>query len=99
MLQFCRGYSEILKELLEKGKLNKYTQLRSFLQGLFSSIQSKLMNHYDIDLDEKIFFHFADILKKAYSLIETRKNVVELGTTNIKNDRMSDLVDRSAKKD
>ena len=28
MLQFCHNYSEISKELLEKGKLDKYTQLK-----------------------------------------------------------------------
>lgn len=98
VLQFCRDYSEISKKLLGKGKLDSCTQLRWYLQGLPSSIQSKLINHYDIDLDGETVPDFADILKKAYSLIETRKRMVELGTTNVKNDRMSDLVDRSAKK-
>ena len=55
VLQFCRDYSEISKELLGKGKLDKYTQLRWFLQGLPSSIQSKLINHYNIDLDGEAF--------------------------------------------
>ena len=99
VLQFCRDYSEISKELLEKGKLDKYTQLRWFLQGLPSSIQSKLINHYDIDLDGDALPDFAEILKKAYSLIETRKRMAELGTTDIKNDRISDLVDWHAKND
>ena len=99
VLQFCRDYSEISKELLGKENLDKYTKLRWFLQGLPSSIQSKLINHYDIDLDGKTLPNFADILKKTSSLIETRKRMVELVTTDIRNDRMSDLVDRSAKKD
>ena len=30
VLQFCRDYAEISKELIEKGKLDKYTQLRWF---------------------------------------------------------------------
>ncbi|MCJ1347605.1 hypothetical protein MMC31_005833, partial [Peltigera leucophlebia] len=98
VLQFCRDYSEISKELLGKGKLDKYTQLRWFLQGLPPSIQSELFNHYNIDLDGDAVPDFEGILNKAYSLIETRKKMVELGTTDIKNDRMSDLVDRSAKK-
>ncbi len=34
IFQFCHNYSKISKELLEKEKLNKYTQLRWFLQGL-----------------------------------------------------------------
>ena len=38
VLQFYCDYSEISKELLEKGKLDKYTQLRWFPQGLPSSI-------------------------------------------------------------
>lgn len=38
------------------------------------------------------------ILEKAYNLIETRKRTIWLGTTDIKNDKMSDLVVRSAKK-
>ena len=42
MLRLCRDYSEISKELMEKGKLDKYTQLRWFLQDLPSSIQSRL---------------------------------------------------------
>ncbi len=86
VLQFCRDYSKISKELLEKGKLDKYIQLRWFLQGLPSSIQSKLISHYKIDLDGETFLNFADILKKTYSLIETREKMVELGTTDIKND-------------
>ena len=93
VLQFCRDYSEISKELLGKGKLDRYTQLRWFLQGLPSSIQSKLINHYDIDPDEETLSNFADILKKAYSLNETRKKIKELGTTDVRNDRISDLVD------
>ena len=83
---------------MEKGKLNKYTQLRWFLQGLHSSIQSEPFNHYNIDLDGETVLDFESILKKAYSLIETRKKMVGLGTTDVKNDRISDLVDRSAKK-
>ena len=85
--------------MLEKGKLDKYTQLRWFLQDLPSSIQSKLINHYDIDLDGDALFDFAEILKKAYSLIETRKRMAELGTTDNKNDCISDLVDWHAKND
>lgn len=81
-----------------KGKLDKYTQLRWFLQGLPPPIQSELFNHYNIDLDGDAVPDFEGILKKAYSLIETRKKMVELDTTDIKNDRMSDLVNRSAKK-
>ena len=38
------------------------------------------------------------ILEKAYSLIETRKRMIGLGTTDIKNDKRSDLADNSAKK-
>ncbi len=38
VLQFCRDYSEISNELLCKGKLDKYTQIRWFLQDLPSSI-------------------------------------------------------------
>ena len=99
MLQFCRDYSEIFKELLEKGKLDKYTQLRWFLQGFPSSIQSKFINHYDIDLEGDALLDFAEILKKAYSLIETQKRMAKLGTTDNKNDRISDLVDWNAKND
>ncbi|MCJ1342946.1 hypothetical protein MMC31_001135, partial [Peltigera leucophlebia] len=69
-----------------------------FLQGLPPPIQSELFNHYNINLDGDAVLDFEGILKKAYSLIETRKKMVELGTTDIKNDSMSDLVDRSAKK-
>ena len=98
VLQFCRDYAEISKELIEKGKLDKYTQLRWFLQGLPLSIQSNLFNHYNIDLEGDAIPNFESILQKAYSLIETRKKMAELGTTDVKNDRMSDLVDRSAKK-
>ncbi len=38
VLQFCRDYSEISKELLGKKKQDKYTQLQWFLHGLPSSI-------------------------------------------------------------
>ncbi len=78
--------------------MDNYSQLRWFLQGLPSSIQSKLINQYDIDLDGDALPDFGKILKKAYALIETRKKMAALGTTDIKNDRMSDLVDQSAKK-
>ena len=37
--------------------------------------------------------------KKAYSLIETQKKMAKLGTTDIKNDCISDLIDRYAKND
>lgn len=64
-----------------------------------SSIQSKLINHNDIDLDGDDLPDFAEILKKAYSLIETQKRMSELGTTDNKNDCISDLVDWYAKND
>ena len=99
VLQFCHEYSEISKELLVKGKLDKYTQLRWFLQGLSSFIQSKLINQYNIDLEGDALSDFEEILKKACSLIETRKKMAELGTTDTKNDRISDLVDRHSKND
>ena len=38
-------------------------------------------------------------MKKAYSLIETRKKIAELGTTDTWNNRISDLVDRHSKND
>lgn len=38
-------------------------------------------------------------MKKAYSLIETRKKMAELDTTNTRNDQISDLVDRHAQND
>lgn len=65
---------------MEKGKLDKYTQLRWFLQGLPSSIQSELFSLH-IDFDGDAVPDFKIILEKAYSLIETRKSMVELRTT------------------
>ena len=99
VLHVCRDYSEISKELLSKRKQNKYTQLRWFLQALLSSIQSKLINQYDIDLDGDALPDFGDIEKKVYDLIETRKKMAELGTTDTRNDQISDLVDQYAKND
>ncbi len=86
VIQFCRDYSEISNELLGKEKLDKYTQLSWFLQGLPSSIQSKLINQYDIDLDGDALSDLGKILKRAYSLIETRKGMAEQGTTDTRND-------------
>lgn len=64
-----------------------------------ASVQSQLINHYDIDLDGEALPDFEEILKKTYSLIETRKRMAELGTTDTRNDQISDLVDRHAKND
>ena len=80
VLQFCRDYSEISKELLGKEKLDRYTQLRWFLQGLPSAVQFKLIDQYDIDLDGNALPDFEEILKKAYGLIETQKKMAGLGT-------------------
>ena len=99
VLQFHRDYSEISNELLGKEKLDKYTQLRWFLQGLSFSIQSKLISQYNLDRDGDTLPDLGEILKKAYSLIETRKKMAELGTTDTRNDQISDLVDRHAKND
>lgn len=98
VLQFCRQFSEISRDLVGKGKLDTYTQVQWFLQGLPSPIQSELFNRYNLDLDGEKAFDFEDILKKAYTFIESRRQIVDLATTNIKNDGMSDLVDKSAKK-
>ena len=98
VLQFCRQFSKITKDLVGKGKLDTYTQVRWFLQGLHSPIQSELFNQYNQDLDGEKALDFDDTLKKAYTFIESRRQMVELATTDIKNDRMSDLVDKSAKK-
>ncbi len=99
VLQFCLDYSEISNELLGKKQLDNYTQLRWFLQGLPSFIQSKLINQYDIDLDGDTPLDFGDILKKAYTLIETRKKMAERGTTDTRHDLISDLVNCHAKND
>lgn len=97
VLQFCSDYLEISKVLLGKKKLDRYTQLRWFLQGLPSLVQSKLFNYYNLDLNGKAVPNFESIIKKGYSLIEPQKKKVKLGT-NMKNNGMSDLIDRSAKK-
>lgn len=47
---------------------------------------------------EKKALDFKDIFKKAYIFIESRKKMVELAISNIKIDKISDLVDKSAKK-
>lgn len=98
VLQFCRQFSEISMDLVGKGKLDTYTQVRWFFQGLPSPIQSELFNRYSLDLDGEKALDFEDILKKAYAFIESRRQMVELAPTDIKNDRMSDLVDKSAKR-
>ena len=85
VLQFCRNYSEISKELLGKEKLDRYIQLKWFLQGLLSAVHSKLINQYNINLDRNALPDFKEILKKAYHLIKTQKKMAELGTTNTKN--------------
>ncbi len=85
VFQFCCDNSEISKELLGKKKLDWYTRFKWFLQGLLSSIQSKFINHYDIDPDGKVFPDCTDILKKTYSLIEIQKEMAELGTTYVRN--------------
>lgn len=41
---------------------------------------------------------FKSVFKKTYGPIKTGKKIIEFGTTNIKNDKMSDLIDRFAKK-
>ena len=87
---------EISKVLLGKKKLDRYTQLRWFLQALPSLVQSKSFIYYNLDLDGKAVPDFESIIKKGYSHIEPQKKKVKLGTTNIKNNGMSDLIDRSA---
>ena len=52
-----------------------------------------------MDLNGNALLDFAEILKKAYSLIETQKRIAKLGITDIKNDRISNLADWHAKKD
>ena len=44
-----------------------------------------------------MLFDFAEVLKRAYSLIKTRKNRAELGNTDNKNDCRTNLVDWQAK--
>lgn len=97
VLQFCSHYLEISKVLLGKKKLDRYTQLRWFLQGLLSLVQSKLFNYYNLDLNGKVASNFESI-KKGYSFIKPQKKKVKLGTTNMKNNEMSDLIDCSANK-
>lgn len=80
-------------------KLDKYTQLKWFLQGLLSSIQFKLISHYNIDSDKIVLPDFAEMLKKTYSFMKTRKKMAGLGSTNNKNDCISDLVDWHVKND
>ena len=73
VLQFYRNYSKISKELQEKEKLDKYTQLRWFLQGLSPFIQSKFINYYNIDLDRNTLSDFAKILKTLTVLLKLEK--------------------------
>lgn len=57
-----------------------------------------MFNCYSLNLDEEKALDFEDILKKAYHFIESRTQMVELATTNTKNNRMSDLVNKLVKK-
>lgn len=98
VLQFCCDYTKISKKLMKKRKLDKYTQLKWFFQGFSLSIQFNLFNHYNINLEEDTISNFESILLKTYSFIKIKKNIAELGITNVKNNKMSNLVDKSIKK-
>lgn len=73
VLQFCQQFSEIFKDLVEKGKLDTYTQVWWFFSSLSFPIQSELFNRYSLDLDEEKALDFEDILKKVYAFIKSRK--------------------------
>ena len=49
-------------------------------------------------MDNKKALDFNNILKKTYIFIKSKKQIVELATTNIKNDKISNLVHKFAKK-
>ena len=63
-----------------------------------SAGEQTVQNRYNLDLDDEKALDFDNILKKAYIFIESRGQMVELATTDIKNDKMSNLVDKFAKK-
>lgn len=49
-------------------------------------------------MDGKKDLDFGNILKKVYIFIKSRKQIVELATINIKSNKMSDMINKSAKK-
>lgn len=68
------------------------------LSRFFLSIQSNLFNYYNINLKKDAIPNFKSILQKAYNFIKTRKKIAELSIINVKNNKISNLVDRSTKK-
>ena len=83
---------------MAKRKLDSFTHSRWFLQGLPSTIQTKMFYRYELDPDNDLHIDFADLLKKALGLLGAKKKLVDLVWTDKKSKWIEDLVDKYEKK-
>lgn len=78
VLQNCRQFSAISRNFVAIGKLDSFTQSRSFLQGLPSYLQTEMFYRYELDPDDDLKMDFDDLLKKAMGLLGAKKKLASL---------------------
>ena len=94
VLQYCRQFSAISRNLVAKGKLDTFTQSRWFIQGLPSDLQMEMFCRYSLDPDDDLNMDFDDLLKKAMGLLGAKKKLASMVQVEKESQRIEDLVEK-----
>ena len=94
VLQYCRQFSAISRNLVAKGKLDTFTQSRWFIQGLLFHLQTEMFYRYELEPNDDVNIDFDDLLKKAMGLLEAKKKLAGLVQVEKKSQRVEDLVEK-----
>ena len=94
VLQYCRQFSAISRNLVAKGKLDTFTQSRWFIQGLPSDLQMEMFCRYSLDPDDDLNMDFEDLLKKAMGLLGAKKKLASMVQVEKESQGVEDLVEK-----
>ena len=94
VLQYCRQFPAISRNLVTKGKLDAFTQPRWFIQSLPSHLQTEMFYKYELDPDDDVNIDFDNLLKKAMGLLGAKKKLASLVQVKKESQGVEDLVEK-----
>lgn len=96
---YCRKFASIAKTLVAAGKLDRYTQVQWFMQGLPRSVCEELFFRKGLDFGSDTLQDFGVVVKKTMLHIENERRFSEiLKVDKQTNDRYTALAEQFDKK-
>ena len=92
--RYCRQFARISDELTKKNRLDNYTRVLWFVQGLPKHIKKRLCSSHDgLNTDEYEKIDFDTILEKTLEIAKGNRRLYRITNQPVKRGRLSHLAD------